>query len=98
MVQDSITKDINIWSWGNNKKGQLGLGTDIKNSKPKPIPGLLEFINHCPKDITCGQNHCLVLLVRKDHININVEYNKIISDLIPNPQSPYNNNDFNIIK
>ena len=82
MVQDSTSKNINIWSWGNNKKGQLGLGKSIENSRPKPIPGLLEFINHCPKDITCGQNHCLVLLERKDDSNINIDYNKIINDLI----------------
>ena len=80
MVKDSTTKTINIWSWGSNKKGQLGLGNDIQNSRPKPIPTLLEYINHSPKDITCGKNHCLVLLERNDEIKI--DNMQIINDLI----------------
>ena len=80
MVRDSTTKEVNIWSWGNNKEGQLGLGSDIEKSKPKPIPSLLEYINHYPKDIACGKNHCLVLLERNDEIN--TDDNKIINDMI----------------
>ena len=80
MVKDLTTKIINIWSWGSNKEGQLGFGNDIENSKPKPIPSLLEYINHYPKDITSGKNHCLILLERKDEIKI--DNNKIIKDLI----------------
>jgi len=80
MVKDSITKIVNIWSWGSNKEGQLGLGNDSKNSRPKPIPILLEYINHTPKDIACGKNHCLVLLERNGELNINDE--KIINDMI----------------
>ena len=80
MVKDSTTKMINIWSWGSNKKGQLGFGNDIENNRPKPIPTLLEYINHFPKDITCGKNHCLVLLERNDEIKI--DNKQIINDLI----------------
>ena len=80
MVKDSITKIVNIWSWGSNKEGQLGLGNNAKNSRPKPIPILLEYINHIPKDITCGKNHCLVLLERNGELNIN--NGKIINDMI----------------
>ena len=40
----------------------------------------MEYINHIPIDITCGKNHCLVLLERKD--NINFDNNKILNDLI----------------
>ena len=80
MVRDSTTKILNIWSWGSNKEGQLGLGSKIENSMPKPIPNLLEYINHIPKDISCGKNHCLVLLERKDEMSINDK--KIIDDLI----------------
>lgn len=80
MVRDSISKIVNIWSWGSNKEGQLGLGNKTKNSRPKPIPILLEYINHIPKDISCGKNHCLVLLERNGELNINNE--KIINDMI----------------
>jgi len=80
MVRDSISKIVNIWSWGSNKEGQLGLGNKTKNSRPKPIPILLEYINHLPKDISCGKNHCLVLLKRNGELNINNE--KIINDMI----------------
>ena len=80
MVKDSITKIVNIWSWGSNKEGQLGLGNNDKNSRPKPIPILLEYINHTPKDISCGKSHCLVLLERNGELNINNE--KIINDMI----------------
>ena len=80
MVRDSTTKIVNIWSWGNNREGQLGLGNNVEESKPKPIPSLLEYVNHYPKDITCGKNHCLVLLQRNDEINF--DQNKIINDLI----------------
>ena len=80
MVRDSTTKIVNVWSWGSNKKGQLGLGSNIENSKPKLIPALLEYINHLPIDVTCGKNHCLVLLKKKDEINI--DNNKILNDLI----------------
>ena len=74
MIKDSITKITNIWTWGRNKEGQLGLDDDIENSRPKLVPNLLEFINHHPLDISCGKNHCLILLEKKEEItNINNE-------------------------
>ena len=80
MVRDSNSKIVNIWSWGSNKEGQLGLGSNDENSRPKPVPSLLEYVNHIPKDITCGKNHCLVLLVKKEKMNINIK--NIIGDMI----------------
>ena len=80
IVKDSSTNIINIWGWGSNKEGQLGFGNNIERSKPKPIPSLIEYINHYPKDISCGKNHCLVLLERKEEIKI--DNNQIIKDLI----------------
>ena len=80
IAKDSATKIMNIWSWGSNKKGQLGLGNKIQNSSPKLVPTFMEYINHIPIDITCGKNHCLVLLERKD--NIKFDNNKILNDLI----------------
>ena len=80
MVRDSNSKIVNIWSWGSNKEGQLGLGSNDENSRPKPVPSLLEYVNHIPKDITCGKNHCLVLLVKNGKMNINIK--NIIDDMI----------------
>ena len=81
MIKDKITNSINIWAWGRNKEGQLGFNDNVENSRPKLVPFLLEFINHYPKDISCGKNHCLVLLEKKDEINIddNDIFNQIIS-------------------
>ena len=80
MVRDLNSKIVNIWSWGSNKEGQLGLGNNDENSRPKPVPSLLEYVNHIPKDISCGKNHCLVLLEKKGRININIK--NIIDDMI----------------
>ena len=80
MVRDSNSKIVNIWGWGSNKEGQLGLGNNDENSRPKPVPSLLEYVNHVPKDISCGKNHCLVLLEKKGTINVNIK--NIIDDMI----------------
>ena len=91
MIRDSITKIINIWTWGENKEGQLGLNNNVDISLPKLVPGLLEFVNHFPVDIACGSNHCLILLEKKgEDININnninsdidIDNDKIFSQLI----------------
>ena len=81
MIKDSITKIINICSWGRNKEGQLGLDNDIENSRPKLVPYILEFINHYPLDISCGKNHCLVLLEKKEEIT-NIDNDKLLNHLI----------------
>ena len=71
LIKDLTSKVINVWSWGNNDKGQLGMGDNSKIGKPKPIPGLLEYVNHIPKDISVGKNHTLILMERKDSLNKN---------------------------
>ena len=81
MIKDSITKIINIWTWGRNREGQLGLDLDIENSRPKLVPNLLEYINHNPLDIACGKNHSLILLEKKDEI-INIDNDKILEQII----------------
>ena len=80
IVEDKITKLINIWSWGNNEFGQLGFGFNVNYSTPKPIPYLMEFCNHIPKAISAGANHFLILLVRKDVYDISEE--KVLNELI----------------
>ena len=80
IVEDVITRLINVWSWGNNDFGQLGLGFNVEKSTPKPIPYLMGFINHMPKAISAGANHCLILLVRKDAYDISEE--KILNELV----------------
>ena len=71
IIKDTTSDIINIWCWGSNKLGQLGLGSHIIQSKPKPIHYLLEFINHIPIDISTGKNHSIILLQRKDYNEFN---------------------------
>ena len=63
----AIVKDIHsntklIWSWGNNRYGQLGLGDKIKVSLPKPITYLFDYkenINWIENDFT--NNICKII-------------------------------------
>ena len=45
VVEDLSSKIQTLWSWGSNKFGQLGHGTQIRKSMPKPINYLLGYIN-----------------------------------------------------
>ena len=80
MIKDAITNIVNIWTWGRNKEGQLGLDEDIEYSNPKLVPNLLEYVNHYPVDICCGKNHCLILLEKKEEIN--VDNGQILNQII----------------
>ena len=80
MIKDLMTNIVNIWGWGRNKEGQLGIDEDVEISRPKLVPSLLEFVNHYPVDISCGKNHCLILLEKKDEIN--VDNNQILNQII----------------
>ena len=71
IIKDNTCDIINIWGWGSNHYGQLGLGAHIIMSMPKPIHYLLEFINHIPIDISTGKNHSIILLQRKDYNELN---------------------------
>jgi len=52
-----LTKDGNVFSMGENKYGQLGLGEDYKDSHiPTMIPSLKKIVN-----IGCGSNHSLAV-------------------------------------
>ena len=80
IIRDTISDLINIWCWGSNNYGQLGLGSYINISKPRPNHYLLEFINHKPIDISTGQNHSILLLQRKDYNELNND--QTLTDLI----------------
>ena len=80
IIKDTTCDIINIWGWGSNKYGQLGLGSHVNISKPKPIHYLLEFINHWPVDISTGRNHSIILLQRKDYNELNSD--ESLSELI----------------
>jgi alpha-tubulin suppressor-like RCC1 family protein len=36
---------LSLWSWGSNRFGQLGQGSQIKKSMPKPINYVLGYTN-----------------------------------------------------
>jgi hypothetical protein len=36
-------KVTSLWSWGSNRFGQLGQGSQIKKSMPKPINYMLSY-------------------------------------------------------
>jgi alpha-tubulin suppressor-like RCC1 family protein len=40
----ALRKDGTVWSWGNNKCGQLGDGTTVYSSIPSQVPGLTDII------------------------------------------------------
>ena len=74
-----------LWSWGNNKFGQLGQYPIIKNGLPKPIYLLMDYCNYkCGFDeISCGGFHSLCLIKYKESINwINDDFEKKIAKII----------------
>ena len=81
-----------IWSWGNNKFGQLGHGINIDKSLPKPINYLLGFTENKDEndakiqfeDISCGGFHSLCLEKYKEELNWIEIDNKIIENAIKN--------------
>ena len=77
IIKDNTSDLVNIWCWGSNEFGQLGLGCHVTTSKPKPNHYLLEFINHKPIDISTGNNHTIILLQRKDFDEKNNDENLI---------------------
>ena len=84
----AIVNDINnnrqsIWSWGNNKFGQLGHGSIIKISIPKEIEYLSEFNMNKFSQVSCGGFHSLCLLKSKNNLEwIEKDYNESILEII----------------
>ena len=83
VIKDMLSNTQTIWSWGNNKFGQLGQGTIIKKCLPRPINCLFEYNSHKFDEVACGGFHSLCLIKHKENINwIIEEYEKIICSLI----------------
>ena len=82
-----------VWSWGNNKFGQLGHGSWVPKSLPTPINYLLGFNNNKKimfEEIACGGFHSLCLIKYRDDISwIEDDFKKIINVV--------NNKNFDII-
>ena len=77
----------NLWSGGNNKYGQLGIGKKIKKSLPKPISWMMECNRYWKiEDVACGGFHSLCLLKRVDSDEENKEKNnmKVVKKCIEN--------------
>ena len=84
----SFSKMKSLWSWGNNKFGQIGQGSIVKIGLPAPINLLLDYCNDKNEfsEISCGGFHSLCLIKRKKNINwlfddFDKKISKIIDDL-----------------
>ena len=69
VIKDLISNIITIWSWGNNKFGQLGHGSLVKKSTPNPINYLSEYNSKNFEEISCGGFHSLCLIKYRDNLN-----------------------------
>ena len=69
VIKDLISNIITIWSWGNNKFGQLGQGSLLKKSPPNPINYLSEYNSKSFEEISCGGFHSLCLIKYRDNLN-----------------------------
>eukprot|EP00924_Labyrinthula_sp_SR-Ha-C_P008248 augustus_masked-scaffold_11-processed-gene-7.57-mRNA-1 protein AED:0.14 eAED:0.88 QI:0/-1/0/1/-1/1/1/0/463 len=57
-----LTRDGNLYSWGANTSGQLGIGS---YSKIEPLPKEIKLpMNRFPVLITCGNKHSVILDIR----------------------------------
>ena len=82
-IKDNLSNTQTIWSWGNNKFGQLGQGTIIKKCLPRPINCLFEYNSYRFDEVACGGFHSLCLIKHNESINwIYDDYEKIICMLI----------------
>ena len=72
-----------VWSWGNNRYGQLGLGDKSNISLPKPITFLFEYTLNKFESVSCGGFHSLCLIKHNEDINwIEDDFNNIIYKVI----------------
>ena len=81
----SFSKIKCLWSWGNNKFGQIGQGSLVKVGLPSPINLLLDYNSDKSEfvEISCGGFHSLCLIKHKKNINwIFDDFEKKISKVI----------------
>jgi len=60
-----LTKDGSVYSWGNNKYGELGLGKPTVNKFKLHIPTKIDFFDNLkskPVNIACGEDRTFVIL------------------------------------
>ena len=82
VIKDMLSNTETIWSWGNNKFGQLGQGTIIKKCLPRPINWLFEYNSYKFDEVACGGFHSLCLIKHNEDLNWIIEDYKIICSLI----------------
>ena len=83
IINDILSNTETIWSWGNNKFGQLGQNVIIKKSLPRPINCLFEYNLFKFDEVACGGFHSLCLIKHYKNTNrIEDDYDKIICSLI----------------
>ena len=80
IIKDLISNITTIWSWGNNKFGQLGQGTIVKKSTPNPINYLSDYNSKNFDEISCGGFHSLCLIKHRENLNwIENDFKKIVN-------------------
>ena len=83
IIKDQLSNGKLIWSWGNNRYGQLGLGDKSNISLPKPITFLFEYTKNKFESVSCGGFHSLCLIKYNEDINwIEDDFNNIICKVI----------------
>ena len=83
VINDILSNTETIWSWGNNKFGQLGQNIFIKKCLPRPINCLFEYNLFKFDEVACGGFHSLALIKRHKNIDwIEDDYEKFICTLI----------------
>ena len=83
IINDMSNNSQAIWSWGNNKFGQLGHGSLIKTSLPKEVEYLSEYNMDKYCQVSCGGFHSLCLLKSKNNLDwIEKDYNESILETI----------------
>ena len=86
IINDStFLKMKSLWSWGNNKCGQIGQGSLVKVGLPAPINLLLDYNSDKSEfaEISCGGYHSLCLIKYKKNTNwIFDDFDKKISKAI----------------
>ena len=83
VVNDINNNSQSIWSWGNNKFGQLGHDSIVKISLPKKIEYFSEYNVNNFVQASCGVFHSLCLLEKKNNLDwIDKDYDECILDII----------------
>ena len=84
IIKDSSNNRI-IWSWGNNRYGQLGLGDKIKFSSPTIVTFFFEYKENKFESISCGGFHSLCLIENNEDISwIENDFKNTICKIINN--------------